>query len=70
MDLRNLEITVDELLKNSKAREILKSEFPALANSPLLGIYSQKSIRHVIDKSKNIVSHDKLERIIEELKNI
>ena len=70
LELKNLEITVDEILKNKRAREILKREFPALINSPLLAVYSKKSIRYVIDKSKNIVSPDKIERIISELKSI
>lgn len=70
VDLRNLEITVEELLKNEQAKKLLKREFPALANSPLPAIYSKKSIGFVIEKSKNIVSPEKLNRIISELKNI
>ena len=70
VDLRNLEITVEELLKNEQANKLLKREFPALANSPLPVIYSNKSIGFVIEKSKNIVSPEKLNRIISELKNI
>ncbi len=70
MNLKNLEITVDEILKSEKAKEILKREFPTLINSPLLAVYSKKSINYVMEKARGIVSPDKINRIISELESI
>lgn len=70
MNLKNLEITIDEVLENERAKEILKREFPTLINSPLLTIYSKKSISYVMGKAKGIVSPDKINRIISELESI
>ena len=70
MDLKSLNITVDELLKNSDAKAILSSEFPTLINSPMVKLYKNMSLKKVLTYAKGNVPDEKIQRIIKELENI
>ena len=70
MDLKSLNITVDELLKNSNAKAILSREFPTLINSPMVKLYKNMSLKKVLTYAKGNVPDEKIQRIIKELENI
>lgn len=70
MDLKNFNITVDELLENQKAKAILSREFPTLINSPMVKLYKNLSLKKVLSYAKGNVPEEKLQRIIKELENI
>ena len=70
MDLKNLNITVNELLKNPKAKRYLAGEFPSLINSPIIRLYKNITLNEVMGLVKGKISDDKLSRIVDDLKKM
>ena len=66
----NLNITVNQLLSNPKAREILAREFPQMVNSPLIRLYGNASVKKVLSMIKGKVPDEKIQRIVTELESI
>lgn len=70
MILLDLKLTLGELLKNQKAKDILTEEFPNLAGSPLLRIYSNTPVTNILNMVKGKVDGGKIERIVKKLQQI
>lgn len=70
MNLNNMNITVGQLLSNPKAKAIMAREFPTLINTPIVKLYSNKSLKQVLSLAKGKVPQDKIQRIIKELEMI
>lgn len=70
MNLNNMNITVGQLLSNPKAKSIMAREFPTLINTPIVKLYSNKSLKQVLSLAKGKVPQDKIQRIIKELEMI
>lgn len=70
MNLNNLNITVGRLLANPKAKAIMAREFPTLINTPIVKLYSGKTLNQVLHLAKDKVPQDKIQRIISELEEI
>ncbi len=70
MDLKNLNITLGQLLQEPKAKKILSREFPTMINSPMVRLYSSMPLRRIIGYSKGVVSQEKIRAIIKELEMI
>lgn len=66
----NINISVNQLLSNPKAREILSREFPQMVNSPLIKLYGNTPVKKVINMIKGKIPDEKIQRIIKELENI
>ena len=66
----NLDITLGELLANPAAKAVLAREFPGMVNSPLIKLYSRKSVAQVLKLAQGKVPAEKLNRIIDELKKL
>lgn len=66
----DLNISVNQLLSNPKAREILAREFPQMVNSPLIRLYGNTPVKKVLSMIKGKVPDEKIQRIIKELKSI
>lgn len=70
MDLKNNNITVGELLSNSKSKAILTQEFPEYINHPFINFASYMPLKKVLGYAKGKVSQKKINDIIEKLKRI
>lgn len=70
MNLNNMNITIGQLLSNPNARKILAREFPTLINTPIVKLYSGKTLRQVLRLADGKVPHEKIQRIIKELEEL
>ena len=70
MNLKNLQITVGEVLRNPQARAILRREFPAVANSPMLSMANNMTLQQVLNMVRNQVPQAKINQIVKELQAI
>ena len=70
MDLKNLNITVSELLKNPKAKAYLAGEFPSLINSPVVRLYKNITLNEVLGLVRGKIADEKLRRIVNDLKEM
>ena len=70
LNLKNLNITIGELLTNPKAKSVLAREFPTMINTPVVKLYSGKTINEILTLAKGKVPQDKIQRIIRELEEI
>ncbi len=68
MDINNM--TVGQVLANEKAKSILAREFPTLINTPIVKLYSSKTVKHVLALAAGKVPQDKIQRIIKELEQV
>lgn len=68
MDINNM--TVGQVLANDKAKSILAREFPTLINTPIVKLYSSKTVKQVLALAAGKVPQDKIQRIIKELEQI
>ena len=66
----DLNLTLGELLKNQKAKQILAEEFPNLSGSPLLRIYSNTPVINILNMVKGKVDGRKIERIVKKIQQI
>ncbi len=70
MNLNNMNITVGQLHSNPKAKAILGREFPTLINTPVVKLYSGKTIKQVLNLPAGKVPREKIQRIIKELEEL
>lgn len=70
MDLKNNNITLGEVLKNNQAKKVLQNEFKEYFNSPLFSFAKKMSIQKLLQLAKGKVPDDKINKILNELKNI
>ncbi|MBQ6998897.1 MAG: hypothetical protein IJN62_03820 [Clostridia bacterium] len=68
MDINNM--TVGQVLANEKAKSILAREFPTLINTPIVKLYSSKTVKQVLALAAGKVPQDKIQRIIKELEQV
>ena len=70
MDLRDNRITVSEILANPKAKAILRRELPALMDSPVLQFAGGMSLGNVLKIAHGNLPQPKIQRILQQLKEI
>ena len=70
MDLKNHQITVGELLKNPKAKQVLTRRFPNLAGSPAIAMAGGWTIAQVLQFAKGKVPDREIQAALSELKQI
>lgn len=70
MDLRNNQITVSELLKNPKAKQVLNQRFPALAGTPAVAMAGGWTVNQVLQFAKGKVPDHEIQAALAELKQI
>ncbi len=70
MDLRNYEITVGEILKNSQAKAMLQKELPILMRHPMLPAVRTVPLKKIIKHSGKYVSLKKMQSILDKLSKI
>lgn len=68
MDLRNLQITVREILVNPAARAVVQRELPGILNSPLLSFAQNMTLQAVMGYAGAIPA-DKRECILQGLRD-
>lgn len=69
MDLKNNTITLGEILKNEKAGVIIKEEFGDLMKGPLFGMAKKMSLAKILEFAKGKVDENKINEILNKLKN-
>lgn len=67
MDLKNLNITVETLLKNPKAKAYLAKEFPTLINTPIVRLYKDMPLKDILKHAKGHIPDNKIQQIIVDL---
>lgn len=70
MDLRNNLITIGEILDNPKAKAILAREFPELMNPLLIAMARRKTLSDVLLMGHGRYPKEKLDRVIQELRQV
>lgn len=70
MDLKDYKITLEEVLKNEKAKKILKEEFPQIYESPLLAFAKRMSIEKILEFAKGKIDKEKTEEILKRLEKL
>lgn len=70
MNLYNGNITIRQILQVPQARELLQTELPQLANSPLIRLASGMTLNQVLARTKGYLSPEKLQSLLEQLKSI
>lgn len=67
MELRNNQITVGEILKNPLAKDLLKKEFPEVANPFLLSLAQNMTLASILELAKERYTQEKIDRVLAEL---
>ncbi len=70
MNLYNGNITIRQILRVPQARELLQTELPQLANSPLIRLASGMTLNQVLTRAKGYLPPEKLYSLLEQLKSI
>lgn len=70
MNLRNGQITVNEVLSNPRARMLLQREIPMIMGHPMLRMAGNMTLTQVLRYAGGRVPQDQINRILEELKAI
>ena len=70
MDLRDNNITVGELLEISKARAILRREFPQFANPLTLVLARKMRLSEVLNLADGRVAPEKVRAALDELRAV
>lgn len=70
MNLKNGQITVGEVLSNPNARALLRREYPALFNHPMLGMARGMTLNQVLGMARGKVSQQQVNRLFEQLSRI
>ena len=70
MDLKNNKITVGELLKNPRSKEVLMRRFPGVINLPIVKTSGSLSLDKAVKMASAYVPRKILQETIEELKNL
>jgi len=70
LDLRNNQITVGELLRNSKSREILQREFPEIMRNPMIRMAGNMSLSRVLQYARGQVPQSKIDKVLVELQEV
>ncbi len=67
MDLKNNQITVGEILANPQAKDLLKREFPEVANPFLLSLAHSMTLASILELAKGRYPQDRIDRVLTEL---
>lgn len=70
MNLRQNQITVEELLRNPKSKVILEREFPQFMKMPFVQIAGKMTLQQVLSLNKGYVSLNQINRVLKELEAI
>lgn len=70
MNLYNGNITIRQILRVPQARELLQTELPQLAKSPLIRLASGMTLNQVLTRAKGYLPPEKLQSLLEQLKSI
>lgn len=68
MDLKNNNITVEELLSNPKSKAILAQEFPQYMNHPLIGFAGYMPLKKLLEYANGKIPQDKINRTLDKIK--
>jgi len=70
MDLKNNQITVGELLKDPRAKQVLSRRFPALAANPAVAMANGWSVARVLQFARGKVPDREIQAALSELKQL
>ncbi len=70
MDLKNNQITVGELMKNSKARAVLEREFKEYAHSPMIKMASRMTLSKLLEIAKKHVEPQRIKSVLNEIEKL
>ena len=70
MDLKNYEITLGEIMKNKDAAELIQSEFGHIMKGPMFAMAKKMNLKKIITYAEGKISKDKIEEMLQKLKNI
>lgn len=70
MELNQGNIRIAQILHNPKAKQIFAREFPDLARSPLLAMAANMTLSQVLSLAKGRVDDGKVQRLLEQLREI
>lgn len=70
MDLKNGKITLGELLKNPKARELVEREAPGVTTSPLAGRFRAMPLERAVALLRPIMNSNRLDALLRELETL
>lgn len=68
MDLKNGQITVEEMLQNPNARKLFHRISPISINSPIIRAARGMTLNKLMRKAKGWMTQEQINEILEELK--
>lgn len=70
MDLKNNKITLEEIMKNERAAEVLKREFGSYMKGPMYFTAKKMTLERIMEIGRNIINQDKINEILSKLEEI
>ena len=71
MDLRNGNITLNEIMQNPRATALLRQAFPAMANNPMMMRMGRNmSLNRILSHARGRVPQSQINAVINQLRHI
>ncbi|WMJ23966.1 hypothetical protein RBG61_04665 [Paludicola sp. MB14-C6] len=70
MNLKQNQITVEELLRNPQAKAILQKELPEIMKLSLVKMAGKMTLQQVLEMNKGYVPSNQVNRILKQLEQI
>lgn len=70
MDLRGGAITLGEIVRDPKARDLVNREFPGILNHPFAGRFMGMSLNKALGMARGRVPEDSVERLLTGLRDL